>query len=199
MAEVSIFCPHCQKHTALSVAQTRYPSARTSDSYVQTAWRKDSTETWWIGICNSCKNPVLVLNNGDQVYPHPLPTPTDANIPKELADDLNEAKLCFSTDCYRACAVMARRCIQTACILKGAKKTDLVGQIAELAAAGLITKDIEEWATVVRWIGNDAAHPGKDIVNKEDAEDSLELAEQFLHVIFVTPAVAKARRAARGK
>ena len=96
-------------------------------------------------------------------------------------------------------AVMARRCIQNACLQKSAAARDLLGQIAELAQQGVITKDIAEWATVVRWIGNDAAHPGKDDVKIEDAEDCLRLAEQFLHVIFVTSAVAKARRAARGK
>jgi len=94
---------------------------------------------------------------------------------------------------------MARRCIQSACIAKGATSGDLVQQIAELAKLGVITKDIQEWATVVRWVGNDAAHPNKDEVTKEDADDCLRLAEQFLHVIFVTTAVAKARRAARGK
>lgn len=199
MAEVSIYCPHCQRHTALSAAQTRYTSQRIADASVQTVWHKNNSENWWIGICNCCKEPVLVLNKGDRVYPQPLPTPTDPNVPKELAEDLNEAKLCFSTGCFRACAAMARRCIQSACIAKGAKSKDLVAQIAELAAAGVITKDIEEWATVVRWVGNDSVHPGKDPVVREDAEDCLKLAEQFLHVIFVTPAIAKARKAARGK
>jgi hypothetical protein len=94
---------------------------------------------------------------------------------------------------------MARRCVQQACLTKGCKKGDLVGQIAELTQAGHITKDIEEWATVVRWIGNDAAHPGGQAVTKEDAEDTLKLAEQFLHILFVTPALAKARRTQRGK
>jgi hypothetical protein len=82
---------------------------------------------------------------------------------------------------------------------KGAKSENLVVQVKELTQAGVITKDIEEWATVVRWVGNDAAHPGKDPVTMEDAHDVLKLAEQFLHVVFVTPALAKARKTARGK
>ena len=116
-----------------------------------------------------------------------------------MKHDLDEAKLCFSVQCFRACAVMVRRCIQQACLVKGAKKSNLVEQIVELTQGGHITKDIEEWATVVRWIGNDAAHPGGQAVTKEDAEDCLKLAEQFLHVLFVTPALAKARRTQRGK
>jgi hypothetical protein len=94
---------------------------------------------------------------------------------------------------------MARRAVQMACREKGAPKGDLVNQINHLAQSGIITKDLAEWATVVRWIGNDGAHPNALDVAPDDAEDYLHLAEQFLHVIFVTPARAKARREARGK
>jgi len=95
---------------------------------------------------------------------------------------------------------MARRAIQSACIDKGADKSEkLVKQIEELADKGVITNDLKEWADVVRWVGNDAAHPKKDKVTKEDAEDILKLAEQFMHVIYVAPAIAKERRRKRGK
>jgi len=195
---ISIYCPHCERYTGLNVATVEVKQAY-GNELVAAIWRKSASEFWWIGICNSCQEPVLVKNQGDVVYPASLPSPTDENIPPELASDLNEAKMCFSVDCYRACTVMARRCLQNACMLKGAKKTDLVDQIKELTAAGAITKDIEEWATVVRWVGNDASHPGKEPVTKEDAEDCLKLAEQFLHVVFVAPAIAQARKTARGK
>ena len=94
---------------------------------------------------------------------------------------------------------MARRCVQNTCIDKGVQSTNLVQQIQELTTLGVITKDVEEWAHVVRWIGNDAAHINKDPVLKGDAEDSLQLAEQLLHVVYVTPAIAKAQRNARNK
>lgn len=154
---------------------------------------------WWIGICNACGQACLVLENGQRIYPHPLPSPTDSAIPDDIAKSLNEAKLCCSSKCYRACATMARRAVQQACHAKGATKGDLVAQINHLAESGVITKDLADWATVVRWIGNDGAHPNAMDVDPEDAEDCLHLAEQFLHVIFVTPARAKARREARGR
>jgi hypothetical protein len=94
---------------------------------------------------------------------------------------------------------MARRSMQSACIDKGAKKKNLVDQVDELKNNGVITNDLKEWADVVRWVGNDAAHPNKDIVEKDDAKDILELAEQFLHVIYVAPAIAKERRTKRNK
>lgn len=197
---VSIHCPFCHQKTALRCAQTAYSRGAYGESgSVNTAWQSPSGGRWWIGICNGCDRPMLVLKDGDIIYPNPTPSPTDPLVPKELATDLDEAKRCFSVEAYRACATLARRCIQQACMMKGAKTGDLVAQIKELTSLAIITKDVEEWATVVRWVGNDAAHPGKDLVTKEDAEDVLKLAEQFLHVIFVTPAIAKARRAARGK
>ena len=186
----SIHCPHCHQMTSVSAgSQGGYPAI----------WVSPTAIRWWIGICNGCQEPCLVANDGMIIYPHPLPSPTDKLVPGDLRKDLDEAKLCFSVQCFRAAAVMARRCIQQACISKQCKKTNLVEQIAELTQAGHITKDIEEWATVVRWIGNDAAHPGGQSLSKEDAEDCLKLAEQFMHVLFVTPAVAKSRRTQRGK
>jgi HEPN domain-containing protein len=197
--EVSIYCPHCHQRTALSMARAEYEGSYGTTYHTPAARKKAYREVWWIGICNGCKLPCLVLNEGEMIYSFPSPHPTDKNIPPVPARDLDEAKVRFSVACYRACAVMARRCIQVACKQKGAASGDLVDQISELSKKGVITKDIEEWATVVRWAGNDAAHANKDDVTKEDAEDCLKLAEQFMHVIFVTPAVAKARRAARGK
>lgn len=89
--------------------------------------------------------------------------------------------------------------MQSAALDKGAKKSRLVEQIAELQAKGAITLDLKEWADVVRWAGNDAAHPGGAPVTKDDAEAILELAEQFLNVLYVTPALAGALRKKLGK
>ena len=52
---------------------------------------------------------------------------------------------------------------------------------------------------MVRWVGNDAAHPGGDPVTAEDADAILKLAEQFLYVVYVAPAIAKAVRTKKGK
>jgi hypothetical protein len=80
--------------------------------------------------------------------------------------------------------------MQSICIDQGATKDKLVEQLHELAANGVITKDLKEWADVVHWVGNDAAHPDKQPVTPRDAEDILHLAEQFLHVIYVATAIA---------
>lgn len=189
--QASIFCPNCHQLTSLSLVKNQLDSP--------CSYAPSIGILWWIGICNGCKEPCLVLNEASRVYPNPLPSNTSTLIPQHLREDLIEAKQCFAVGCYRACAVMARRCVQNTCIDKGAQSSNLVQQIQELTQLGVITKDIEEWAHVVRWIGNDAAHVNKDPVLKEDAEDCLQLAEQLLHVVYVTPAIAKAQRSARNK
>ena len=191
----SVYCPRCSRHTSLRVAPAKYNSTYET-GYTGAVWNSGRGE-WWIGICNNCEQPLLVLNNGQVVYPETVPSPTDHRIPEHIGLDLDEAKICFSAGAYRACAVMARRSIQSAAIQKGAGAGNLVSQINELETSGVITADLKDWATVVRWIGNDAAHPNEDSVEENDAKDILELAEQFLNVVFVTPALARERMAAR--
>jgi len=197
---ISMYCPYCKKHTSLTVALTYF-----KDEYynriikIECEWKRSSNSKWWIGICNYCKKPVLVHNYGDIIYPKPLPSPSDVRIPENIRKDLDEAKSCLSIKAFRACAVMARRAIQSACIDKGASKDKLKNQLEKLYSQELITKDIKEWADVVRWVGNDAAHPESQEVLEEDAKDILHLAEQFLHVLYVTPSIAKERKTKRGK
>lgn len=199
MAELlSLYCPHCHKHTSLTPAPIEYEYAyekHTTPGF----WRKNSNEVWWIGICHSCGKPVLVKNRGDVVYPAPLPSPTEESIPEEIRNDLDEAKNCFAFGAFRACAVMARRAMQTAATDKGATADKLFKQVQQLQEIGQITVDLKDWADAVRWIGNDAAHPGGLSVEAEDAEDVLTLAEQFLHVLYVAPSLAAGLRAKRGK
>lgn len=192
---VSIYCPHCHRLTALRMA--RYRDRDGTNTSAITNEIEDNV--WWIGICNGCNRPVLVHDEGDTIYPHPLPSPSDSNIPDDMRADLDEAKMCFAVNCFRACTVVARRCVQRACISKGARGDKLVDQIQDLTRSGQITKDLEEWVTVVRFIGNDGAHPNVENVTDEEAQDCLKLAEQFLHVLFVTPAIAQARREKKGK
>lgn len=195
---LSIYCPHCHRHTALSVATANYETFRDSVE-VEAIWRKQPGEVWWMGVCNSCAMPVLVRNDGDVIFPAPLPTPTDYRIPEHIRVDLEEAKLCFNVGAYRGCAVLARRSMQAACLEIGAKKRDLRDQIDELHTQGLITNDLKEWAHEIRYVGNDAAHPNKEDVTEDDAIAILQLCEQFMQVIFVTPALAKELRTAREK
>lgn len=195
---VSIYCPHCGRHTSLEPT-SRMVRHGYEEVTVPASWQQARDVYWWIGVCNYCAEPVLVKNLAETVYPQPLPAPTDPNVPDDIRKDLDEAKQCFSVSAWRASATMARRTMQAAAIDKGASGDKLADQVADLASKNKITADLMEWADVVRWVGNDAAHPGGDEVNEEDAEDVLKLAEQFLHVLYVAPALAGELRKKRGR
>lgn len=198
MNKVSIYCPHCHQHTALSPAPVKVERGY-DEFHVAAVWHKSYTDTWWMGVCNYCNDPVLVLGEGYTVYPIPIPQPTDKRVPEPIRRDLDEAKACMQVNAYCAAAVMARRVIQQLAIDKGCTTGNLVNQIEQLAANGVITADVKEWATVVRWVGNDAAHPNTNSVEKEDAQDIIDLAQQLLQIVYVAPAIAQNRRTARGR
>lgn len=188
---ISIFCPHCHRYTALSEVLVSVGHG-VNERSVSSRWVSGLGSIWWMGFCNYCNNPSLVLNGGEKVYPHPLPEPTSEDVPESIRADLDEAKTCLSVQAYRAAAVMARRAMQNAAIEKGAKQSgNLFSQINELRDKGHITEDLKKWASVVRLVGNDAAHPGDVVVDAESAKEIVELAEQFMQVVFVTPARAK--------
>jgi hypothetical protein len=116
-----------------------------------------------------------------------------------MRDNLIEAKKCAAINCFCAAAIMARRAVQSAAKQLSAVGGDLRAQIDDLKTKGKITMELAEWAHAVRWIGNDGAHPNATEVTKGDAEDAVELAEQLLHHVYVTPAIAAAQKAKRGK
>ena len=64
-------------------------------------------------------------------------------------------------------------------------------QIDELADKGIITTGLKELAHTIRVIGNDGAHPNELDVDEQDSKEVLELAEQLLDLIFVSPARVK--------
>jgi len=190
--EISLHCPYCHKETYVFQETDTY-------SFVTMTLSGPTERSWWAGTCRACNKPMLVIDDGQYIFPVPQPNPSNENIPNEIRNDLDEAKLCFSVNAYRGCAVLARRAMQNACIEKGATKGDLVNQINDLFNRNIITNDIKEWATGVRWIGNDAAHVNKEPVEASDAENSLKLAESLLEILYVIPKISEESRIQRGK
>lgn len=133
-----------------------------------------------------------------KVFPAPLPKPTPDNIPQPMRSDLDEAKKCLAAGCLVAAAIMARRVIQGACVHQGADHGNLVTQTEWLLSNHLITAKQKTWMDAVRWLGNMGAHPNKEEVaaggNAVDADTvraAVEVAEQFLTVLYVTDSVAQ--------
>lgn len=184
----SIYCPYCHKYVELS----KRGEFGSQHGY------------YWMGQCNSCQKVILLNRNSGEIYPLPLPKSIDERIVGSIRKDFEEANVCFSVGAFRAAAVMARRALQNVCLDKGAQPNDrLEKQIDWMFSQGVITKDLKEWAHEVRIVGNDAAHPKKpaedEPIAKEDADDILQLLNQFCQVLYVAPAIAKERKNLRQK
>lgn len=182
----SILCPHCNRFTHL---ESKFTFG-------------NQTGQWETAECNACHKAVLIFGTMQTIYPHPLPKIIDARIKNAIKKDYEESLLCFSVSAYRAAAVMARRALQSICLDKGANEVEkLEKQIDWLFSQGVITKDLKDWAHEVRSVGNNAAHPKKpdedQPVSKEDADDILQLLEQFCQVLYVAPAIAEERKKSR--
>lgn len=188
----SVYCPKCNAYSNLTnrIAYRKH---------------KDGVATnYSIEECNNCEQHFLVATHASTgerlaIYPKTLSQIVDSLVPAPIRQDFEEALLCYSVSSYRGAAALARRTVQVICLDKGAGKSKkLQEQIDELFTNGVITKDIKEWAHEVRFLGNDAAHPTKNEVTKEDAKDILELLESLSEVLYITPAKATERKKRRG-
>lgn len=189
----SIYCPKCRCHTNL-IYRTGYERSLMSGKYLHHS----------VEECNNCQQHFLTIRSDNRYgqilksYPEGLPKTVDSLIADNVRKDFEEALLCQSAGAYRGAAVLARRAVQSICLDKGAKKGEnLHKQIKELFDKNIITQAIKDWADEVRYIGNDAAHPNKEEVNKEDSEDILELLESLCNVLYVAPARATKRKQKR--
>lgn len=196
---LSVYCPHCGKYTSVErLITTTSTTIGNRPVTFPTSWYNSKIKkSWWMAKCNSCEGVMLVLDEGEVIYPTPQPSPTDVRIPEIIKCDIQEAKKCFSVSAFSATVVMARRAVESICIDKGANKGNpLHKQIEEIRQKGIITEDLKEWATEVRYTGNTGAHAGMQ-PTRQDAESILHLAEQFAHVIYVLPEMAKELRSKR--
>ena len=198
------FCPYCKKLVHFSWCHTgNEHEHHVINRYLGKYYIENKVGIWAMAECPSCDNIVLIKMKIDssgydndalvlvEIIPALLPNPTDDRVKREIKIDIDEAKICFSVKAYRACAIMCRRALQTICMDNGATPdATLEDQIKELLDNGTITKKIADWATSVRWVGNDAAHPGNEEVTLEDADKILKLTEQIANNLYVTDALS---------
>lgn len=211
---VSLHCPFCGRHTAVSVAPLSVPGDVGRRSVLPALGQMLGYDTgghfWWLGKCNGCEMPLLVCNEGRYVYPTPQAGPVSTYIPDPMRGDLREAKLCLAAGAWNAAVVLARRALQCATVERGAPKGDpLWKQIRWLDDNRKITPEQREWADAARWVGNDGAHgtepnvaAGQPVivgVTEEDAKATVELVEHLFETLYVATKRAREQAAKRGK
>lgn len=218
--EVSLYCPHCGRFTAVTPAPMSLVNPRVASRYddpyvnlssqVGVPFYAYAGGGWWLGKCNACEKPVLVLNGGEIVLPPPQAGPVSQDIPEPMRSDLHEAKKCMTVAAWNAAAVMARRALQCSAVEQGAPKGKRLGdQIKWLGDNHKITAQQREWADAARWVGNHGAHdtepdvgsgnPVITDVSQEDAEATIDLVEHLFETLYVATRSAREQLAKRGK
>lgn len=129
-----------------------------------------------------------------------LRPPCPSEVPKEIAEDYEEACLVF-LDSPKASAALSRRCLQAILQAQGFTQYNLSKQIDE--AIKHLPEDLGQQVDAVRNIGNFAAHPKKsqstgEIVPVEpgEAEWNLDILEALFDLYYVGPATIQKKRQA---
>lgn len=122
-------------------------------------------------------------------------------VPKEIADDFNEAIMVLN-DSPKASAALGRRCLQNLLREKaGVKHGNLTEEIEEILNRKELPSHLANGLDAVRQIGNFAAHPIKseksgEIVPIEpgEAEWILDILEGLFDFYFVQPEIIKQKK-----
>lgn len=120
------------------------------------------------------------------------------HIPKDVAEDFNQAYRCWNMGMDRAATLMVRRCVENACRTAGAQERSLIDMIDELKGADRLHPMNANTAHGARMLGNNVAHILRDIKG-EEIKICLDLIEKVLDDLFVTPKLQEQIAAAAAK
>ena len=131
-------------------------------------------------------------------WPDPDKQP-HSNIPLSIQRSLEEAKKCFSTKSYRACAVMCGKAVEEICKDKDEKIENLGEGLKLLKEARIIDEKLFEWGEVLRAERNIGAHARDETISDQDASDMLDFATAISEYIYVLDGKYKAYKERKAK
>ena len=198
-------CPHCLVHFHEDV---------TSE------WVKQNEDAIWFikwMLCAACEKLILYLEqlsrdesvviNRRMVYPKASGrSPVSDTVPQEFREDYEEAALILA-DSPKASAALSRRCLQHILREKaGVKGRTLDDEIQKVIDLNTLPSDLTESMTMLRELGNVAAHATKNEntgeivpVDPGEADWCLDVIESLFEHYFVRPAQNERRQQALRK
>lgn len=191
-------CPHCGNSNRFEKVKTGYNVYE--DSLTFPEGNEYKTQKLGFCRCTACHELIIFLQK-KMIWPLGTVRPKcPSEVPKELAEDYNEACLVEPLS-KKASAALARRCLQNLLHHQGIKKKDLNEEIDEVVK--ILPSHLSNSIDSIRHIGNFGTHPIKaqqtgEIVQVEDGETEwvLEVLEQLFDYYYVAPAKTNAKRAA---
>ena len=183
-------CPHCK--SAKPSLKRRYAIDRGEHSFAF-----EITVHWAVYICSVCAFPISIVHNQrvervNSEYVHeylcyPINwAPSDA-IPETPRKYLEQASATISS--ADASVVMSGSAIDAMLKEKGLTEGSLYARIDKALAGGYLTRQMADWAHLVRLNSNNPRHADteKPHVGVADAKLSLEFAKALAEVLFVLP------------
>lgn len=126
------------------------------------------------------------------------PEQKQVTVPLYLSDivskNFKEAKELFNKKYFNQSGMTSRRVIDLSTKeLLPEHKGQLNGRIKQLLEKGVITKQLSDWADIIRLDGNSAIHDSDDF-SEEEARQLLDFTEMFLMYAFTLPKMVEIKR-----
>ena len=140
--------------------------------------------------CPLCNRPILLqqkLDNFNYSEPEvifPVAEKVSSALPEPIGRALLDAMNCFRAQAYTPTVIMCRKALEGMCEAKGIRERNLKASIQEMRKQGHIEVQLEEWATMLREEGNDAAHDLKTTFDATDARDLLDFTVALGEYLF---------------
>ncbi|MDN0108799.1 DUF4145 domain-containing protein [Yersinia rochesterensis] len=132
-----------------------------------------------------------------RLYPIPNVHVAPESTPDKVAKFFVESKDNFQRGNFETCGSLCRKVIDLATknIAEQEEITawKLQKRIEKLKDAGAITKEMFEWAEIIRIDGNETVHSEEEF-DAESAKELLDFTETFLMYAFTLPAMVKRKR-----
>jgi hypothetical protein len=151
---------------------------------------------YMLGACVTCDSVGLVYDYSDnsngersdpmQVYPA-LARPMDFNLPPKVHESYTEAMRCLAVGAWIATAVMVRRTLEAVGREFDPDSKQLFKGLRSLRDKG------------VRFLGNIGAHPTDDVIEPQDARESVEFLAAIIETIYFLRPKFQAMRTRREK
>ena len=146
--------------------------------------------------CNNCQQPILTKSElvyeidgfdwGTPLRIFPVSQfHINEALPEKLKNALTESINCYEASLFTPTVIMCRRTMDGLCRLMGIKKGVFLGTaLKQLKKEEKINDQLYEWASLLKNMGNDAAHDFDVTFTKQDAKDILDFTIAILDFTY---------------
>ena len=139
-----------------------------------------------IYICPNCQGPTFFTLDNRQLPGSTIGASINF-VPEKLNNLYEEARKCFTNNCYTASVLLCRKMLMNIAVEKGAEEgLKFIEYVNYLSDSGYLPPDGKLWVDHIRTKGNEATHEIK-LMGNQDAIDLITFVEMLLRFIYEFP------------